>query len=169
MKSSVYKIQNVAIHKARAQLEGQGVLNPWSGLDQVRAIAAEINLGIASISKLSLDQRHQLIDRLIAMGAQVKNPVIYDSDRNAEAGWSKKGQKVARFRRISEPQLRMLDALAGQVNWREQDGYLRFCHKIVNGPRPLNQRQVTTLRAALQSLIAQQRQTDDAEQNKNTG
>ncbi len=157
MKSSVYKMQNVAIHKARAQLEGTGVLDPWSGLDQVRAIAAEINLRIASISKLSLDQRRQLIDRLIAMGAQVKNPVIYDSDRAAEDGGSKKSRKVLRYRRISEEQLRMLDTLAGQIQWREQDGYLRFCHKLINGPRPLNQRQVTTIRAALKSMIDQQR------------
>lgn len=27
----VYKLQNVAIHKARAELEAMGVLEPWSG------------------------------------------------------------------------------------------------------------------------------------------
>ena len=161
MRTNVYNLQNFAIHKAIAQLECKGVLDPCAGLDQVRAMAAEINLGIASISKLSLDQRRKLIDRLMAMGAQVKNPVIYDSDRAAEDGGSKKSRKVIGFRRISEGQLRMLDALAGQIHWREKDGYLRFCHKLINGPRPLNQRQVTTLRAALQSILSQQ--------NSNTG
>ena len=56
---------------------------PWSGLDQIREMAAEINLGIRSISRLNIEQRRALIDRLIKMGAQVKNRVIYDSDRPA--------------------------------------------------------------------------------------
>lgn len=160
MRSQVYKLQNVAIHKARAQLEGMGVLDPWSGLDQVRAIAAEINIGIASISKLSLDQRRQLIDQLIELGARVKNPVIYDSDLDTESDGSTKRRKVLRYRRITEQQLRMLDALAAKIQWREQDGYLRFCHKVIKAPRPLNFRQVTTLRLALESLISQQHPID---------
>jgi hypothetical protein len=61
----------------------QGVLDPWSGLDRIREMAAELNLGIRSISRLNIEQRRALIDRLIEMGAQVKNPVIYDSDRPA--------------------------------------------------------------------------------------
>jgi hypothetical protein len=39
-KSPVYKHQNVAIHKTRAQLEPQGILDPWSGVDQIREMAA---------------------------------------------------------------------------------------------------------------------------------
>jgi hypothetical protein len=26
----------------------------------------------------------------------------------------------------------MIDALAAQVEWREKDGYLRFCRKLLN-------------------------------------
>jgi hypothetical protein len=84
-------------------------------------MAAELNLGIRSISRLNIEQRRALIDRLIEMGAQVKNPVIYDSDRPAG--------NVAPFTKTSEEQLRMLDTLASQVRWREKDGYLRFCYK----------------------------------------
>jgi hypothetical protein len=51
----------VAIHKARAQLEPQGILDPWSGLDQIREMAAEINLGARSISRLNIEQRRALI------------------------------------------------------------------------------------------------------------
>jgi len=61
-KSPVYKHQNVAIHKAHAQLEPQGILDPWSGLDQIREMAAaEINLGARSISRLNIEQRRALI------------------------------------------------------------------------------------------------------------
>ena len=80
----VYYLQNRAIHKARAQLESKGVLDPWSGLNQIREIAAELNLGIRSVSKLSLKQREALIDRLKAMGATIRNPHLYDSDMAAE-------------------------------------------------------------------------------------
>ncbi len=158
-RSQVYKLQNVAIHVARAQLEAAGVLDPWAGLDQIRQMAADINLGIASISRLSLDQRRKLIDKLNAMGAQVKNPFIYDSDRKAEgSGSGDKGpRKVILYSRVTEDQLRMLDILASKVHWHTQDGYLRFCHKIIKCPRPLNSRQVTTIRLALASLIEQQR------------
>jgi len=145
--SPVYKLQNVAIHTARAQLEMQGVLDPWSGLDRIREMAAELNLGIRSISRLNIEQRRALIDRLIEMGAQVKNPVIYDSDRPAG--------NVAPFTKTSEEQLRMLDTLASQVRWREKD---RFCYKVIKAPRPRNSREVTTLRLALESLRSQQNQ-----------
>lgn len=148
----VYYLQNHAIHKARAQLEAQGVIDPWAGLDQIRQMAAELNLGIASISKLSLDQRRALIDRLIGMGAQVKNPFIYASDTKAETGGPR---KVLICSRVSEKQLRMLDRFAAQIQWREL-GYLRFCHRVIKCPRPHNSRQVTTLRVALESLLAQQ-------------
>ncbi len=56
----------------------------------------------------------------------------------------------------------MLDTLASQVHWREQDGYLRFCHKILRAPRPRNSREVTKLCLALQSLIVQQENADTA-------
>jgi hypothetical protein len=142
----VYKLQNVAIHAARAQLEAQGILDPWSGLDQM--IAAELNLGIRS--RLNIEQRRALIDRLIEMVAEVKNPVIYDSDRPAG--------NIAPFTKTSEEQLRMIDTLASQVRWREKDGYLRFCYKVIKAPRPRNSREVTTLRLALDSLRSQQNQ-----------
>jgi hypothetical protein len=148
--SPVYKLQNVAIHTARAQLEMQGILDPWSGLDRIREMAAELNLGIRSISRLNIEQRRALIERLIEMGAQVKNPVMYDSDRPAG--------NVAPFTKTSEEQLRMLDTLAGQVRWCEKDGYLRFCYKVIKAPRPRNSREVTTLRLALESLRSQQNQ-----------
>ena len=157
-KFNVYKLQNIAIHKARAQLEGQGVLDPWSGLDQVRAMAAELNLGIPSISKLSLDQRRLLIDRLIEMGARVKNPFIYDSDLKTETCLSNERRKVLPFRRLAEAQLRMVDSIASKIRWRERDGYLRFCHKVIKVPRPRNAREVTTLRIALESILHQQKQ-----------
>ena len=146
--SKVYGLQNKAIHKARAELEAMGILDPWSGLEQIRDMAAEMNLGIRSISSLNIEQRRALIDRLIEMGARVKNPVIYASDRPAG--------NVAPFTKISEEQLRMLDTLAAQVSWREKDGYLRFCHKVIKAPRPRNSREVTTLRLALESMLHHQ-------------
>ncbi|HWO42636.1 MAG TPA: hypothetical protein VNO43_12620 [Candidatus Eisenbacteria bacterium] len=161
--SQVYKLQNIAIHAARAQLEERGILDPWAGLDQVRDIAAELNLGIRSISKLSLEQRRALIDRLIDMGAQVKNPIIYDSDLRAEEARSGKREprKVLVYSRVTEEQQRLLDTLAGQIQWRQPDGYVRFCYKLFRAPRPRNSKEVTRLRIALQSILAQQ--------NKNTG
>lgn len=110
-------------------------------------MTGEINLGIPSISKLSIEQRRVLIDRLIEMGARVKNPVIYDSDRPAG--------KIAPFTRVSEEQLRMIDALAAQIRWREKDGYLPFCYKVIKAWRPRNSREVTTLPLALESLVTQ--------------
>ena len=54
----------------------------------------------------------------------------------------------------------MLDTLASQIHWRVQDGYLRFCYKILLAPRPRNSREVTKLRLALQSMISQQTQDE---------
>ncbi|HWP58978.1 MAG TPA: hypothetical protein VNL14_13885 [Candidatus Acidoferrales bacterium] len=152
----VYYLQNRAIHEARRQLEDKGILDPWAGLDQIRWMAADINLGVRSISRLSLEQRRVLIDRLIAMGAHVKNPFIYESDLRKEAGHVQQPRKVLVYRRVTEGQLRMLDRIASQIQWRERDGYLRFCYKIIKCPRPQNSRQVTILRAALESLLVQQ-------------
>ena len=53
-----------------------------------------------------------LIDRLIGMGARVKNPTIYASARPAG--------NVAPVTKTSEDQLRMLDTLAAQVRWKER-------------------------------------------------
>lgn len=153
--SSVYRLQNVAIHKARAQLEERGILNPWDGLNQVREMAAALNLGIASISKLSLEQRRELIDQLIAKGAEVRNPTIYPGDLKAEAARSGYTRKVIVYSRVTDEQLQMLDILAGQIRWREKDGYLRFCYKMLKGPRPRNSKEVTRLRLALQSMTDQ--------------
>jgi len=50
----------------------------------------------------------------------------------------------------------MLDSLANQVNWREPDGYLRLCWKLVKAPHPGNSEEVTKLRLALSSLVSQQ-------------
>jgi len=38
----LYKVQNIAIHAARQQLESLGVLDPWSGLEQVPEMVADI-------------------------------------------------------------------------------------------------------------------------------
>jgi len=150
-------LQNIAIHAARAQLEEQGVLDPWNGLEQIRDMAGDLNRGIRSISRLSLDQRRALIDKLNEKGAQVKNPFIYDSDRKTEREFSgEKQRKILPFRGPKEGQLRMLDALAARICWREQDGYIRFCRKLIKAPRPRNSREVTTLRLAMESILNQQ-------------
>jgi hypothetical protein len=60
--SLVYKLQNAAIHLARQQLEASGALDPWSGLEQVRDMAAELNLGVRSISSLNIEQRIRRCD-----------------------------------------------------------------------------------------------------------
>lgn len=87
------------------------------------------------------------------MGATVRNPHVYESYLKAESG--RRG-KVVGFPTPKEHQLRMVDALAAQIRWRETDGYLRFCHKIIKAPRPRNSKEITTLRLALQSMIDQQ-------------
>ncbi len=156
-KPAVYTLQNNAIHTARAQLEAKGVLDPWSNLDQVREMAGRLNLGINSISRLSLMQRRMLITQLIEMGAQVKNPELYASDLEAErrAGRTKEPRKIILWAEPSEEQLRMLNALAAKVNWRSPDGYIRFCYKLLRAPRPRNSKEVTRLRLALESLRKQ--------------
>lgn len=78
-----YSRQNSTIHQARSQLERLGVFDPKTSLDRLRDIAAELNDGIRSISALSLEQRKILIDRLISMGAKVRNVSIYESDLRA--------------------------------------------------------------------------------------
>lgn len=153
----IYYLQNRAIHQARAQLEEQGILDPWAGVAQIREMAAEINLGIASISKLSLNQRQVLIDKLNAMGAQVRNPHIYQSDLEEErrqAG-TPGPRKVLLFAAVKEEQLRLLDSLANKIAWRETDGYLRLCHRLLKAPRPRNSKEVTKLRLTLESMINQ--------------
>ncbi len=157
-KGRVYYLQNGAIHKARYQLERLGAMPCGESLKMVRFMAARLNLGIRSISRLSLKQREILISKLIEMGARVKNPRIYESDLDEErrlAG-SKEPRKVIVFRLVSEEQLRMVDHLADQIRWRTPDGYLGFCHKLLRAPRPRNSKEVTRLRLALQSIIAQQ-------------
>jgi hypothetical protein len=126
-RSSVYYLQNRAIHAARAELEAKGIIEKGQSLEMCRFLAGKLNLGIASVSKLSLTQRETLIGRLIEMGATVKNPILYASDRGSE--------KIAPFTKVSEEQLRMVDALAARVAWKEKDGYLRFCHKLLKAPR----------------------------------
>lgn len=73
----------------RERLEQRDVFKKFDSLDDVRRIAGELNDGKESLSKLSLEQRRALIDRLIGMGADVKNPIIYDSDLRDEAAKNK--------------------------------------------------------------------------------
>lgn len=157
-RARVYYLQNQAIHQARAQLEGKGVLNPWSGLDQVREMAASLNLGLRSISKLSLQQRETLIEKLKAMGAQVKNPHIYPSDLEEERrlSGSREPRKVFLFNTVGEGAQRMLDTLAAKILWRSPDGYKSLCLKLTGSERPRNAREVTKLRLSLQSILDQQ-------------
>ena len=132
----VYFLQNRAIHAARAELEAKAIMEKGRSLEMCRYLAGQLNLGIESVSKLSLTQRETLINQLIEIGATVKNPILYASDRGSE--------KIAPFTRVSEEQLRMVDALAARVQWKEIDGYLRFCHKLLKAPRPRNSKEVTT-------------------------
>jgi hypothetical protein len=156
-RTQVYYLQNNAIHAARAQLEDGSVIAPGKSLEMARWIAGEINGGKQSISSLSLTQREALIAKLIEMGAQVRNPQIYDSDLAAERGarGTKEPRKVVVFSRVHENQFRMLDTLAAQVRWHTPNGYKWFCWKLLKSPRPRNSREVTKLRLALQSLIRQ--------------
>ena len=158
-RTQVYYLQNNAIHTARTQLEEKGTIAPGKSLEMARWIAGEINRGVRSISSLSLTQRVELIDRLIEMGAKVRNPHIYGSDLAAERGacGTKEPRKVVVFSRVSEAQFRMLDAEAAKVCWHTPDGYKRFCWKLLKSPRPRNSKEVTKLRLALESLISQNR------------
>ena len=155
-RSRVYYVQNKAIHAARAELESKGIIEPCRGLEMCRFLAGKINLGVESISRLSLQQRAGLIEQLIEMGASVRNPRIYNSDLKTE------NPKVATFNRVSDEQLQRLDKLADQIKWKESDSYLRFCHRVIKAPRPRNQREITTLRLALESMIAQAKQREFA-------
>lgn len=158
MRSNVYNLQNQAIHEARAQLEKLGVMVPGDSLNHVRAMAGELNGNVQSISSLSLDQRRDLINRLNALGARVRNPAIYASDYAAERGASprKEPKKVIVYAEASESQLKMLDALAARVVWKEPDGYVRFTIQQIKCTRPMNNRHVTKLRCALLSILKQQ-------------
>jgi hypothetical protein len=156
-RTQVYYLQNNAIHTARAQLEDAGMIAQGKSLEMARWIAGEINGGKRSISSLSLTQRESLIDTLIEMGAQVRNPHIYGSDLAAErsARGAKEPRKVMVLSRVHENQFRMLDTLAAQVIWHTMNGYKWFCWKLLKSPRPRNSREVTKLRLALESLIRQ--------------
>ena len=148
-KPALYYVQQKAIFRAAKEV--------GLSIDDLRVMAGSINLGIASLSRLSLDQRHALIERLRSLGATAKNPEItrYDYEEEARAQG-----KLTRFPAISDKQLKMLTLLADQVQWREPDGYLRFCHTTIKAPAARNAREVTTLRLALQSLITQQQKTE---------
>jgi hypothetical protein len=158
-RAKVYDLQNRAIHEARAELERKAILEAGRSLDVIRELAGKINLGINSISRLSLKQREILIEQLKEMGATVRNPHIYDSDLTKE--WTLSGKKERRkivlFSEPKEDQLRMVDAIAAQISWHEQDGYTHFCRKFLKSPRPRNSREVTKLRLALESILEQQR------------
>lgn len=156
-KPIVYYAQNKALHNARAQL--------GLSLDELRLMAGSINLGIGSISRLSLTQRKDLLDRLLALGARIRNPEITQYDLAEEE--RAKGGKIAHFPVPTAKQIVKLNALAEQIHWRAEDGYLRFCHKLIKAPAPRNHREVTIMRLALQSLLKQQqeklREEPDAE------
>ena len=126
-------------------------------------MAGEINDGVESISKLSLEQRRELIGRLIDLGARVKNPQVYESDLRAEAVRAGVKRKVLNFSAVSEKQLRMMDALAGQVNWRSTDGFERVCNKVIKAPRPKNGKEFTAVVAALRSIVKKQEAARAAE------
>lgn len=166
-KPKVYYLQNQAIHRARAQLEENGVLYPWTGLAQVRDMAADLNHGLRSISKLSIKQREALIEKLKGMGAHVKNPHIYPSDLEEERrlSGSKEPRKVVLFNIVGEGAQRMLDAVAAKIRWRAPDGYKALCLKLIGSPVPRNAREVTKLRLALQSILDQQLKARASEVN----
>jgi len=113
-----------------------------------------LRVNIESISSLSLKQREILIDGLKSMGAQGRNPKIYESDLSAERSpsGSKEPRKIIVYPYPTEDQLRMVDTLANQIHWREQDGYLCVCYKILKSSPG---REVTKLRLALESIICQ--------------
>jgi hypothetical protein len=161
-KPQVYYLQNQAIHHARVELEAMAIFESGRSLEAVRVFAGRINLGIESISRLSLKQREILIDKLRELGATVRNPHIYESDLTAEhaASGAKGGRKIVLFSEPKEEQLRMLDVLASGIRWNTLDGYLRFCYKLLKCPRPRNSKEVTKLRLALQSILDQQRKKE---------
>ena len=93
-KPSLYDLQHRALIGAMPQL---GLT-----IDDLRAMAADLNDGKASLSKLPIEKRHTLIAHLQQLGAKVRNPTVYDSDRT---------DNVRTLHTISEGQHRMLDAL----------------------------------------------------------
>ena len=120
-------------------------------------MAAKLNLGLLSISKLSLQQRATLIEKLKMMGARVKNPHIYPSDLEEERrlSCSKEPRKIIIFNNVGEAAQRMLDTLAGKIHWRAPDGYKALCLKLIGSERPRNAREVTKLRLTLLSILRQ--------------
>jgi len=171
-KPQVYYLQNVAIHTARVQLEETGVIAPNKSLEMARWIAGQLNGGKESISSLSLTQRSGLIEKLIEMGARVRNPHIYESDLAAERGSApakKEPRKVLVFSLVKEDQIRMLDTLAAKVRWHTPDGYKRFCWKLLRAPRPRNSTEVTKLRLALESMAARSEPSDPSNPGLSTG
>lgn len=149
----VYKLQNSAIHEARRQLESSGALDPWQSLEQIRGMAAEINQGVASISKLSLEQRRDLIDQLIEKGARVKNPSFYESDLKAESARSGRKRKVLKLTRVNERQRRLIDTLAAQIVWPHSDSLQSLCLKLFNASEPRNSKEVKHVVAVLNEII----------------
>lgn len=155
--SDVYKLQNRAIHEARRQLERKGIISPWASLDQIREMAAELNHGILSISKLSLDQRRSLIEKLIEMGANVKNPILYDSDLRAETAGRGVKRKVLEFTQLTEKQLRWVDGLAAQVQWSHANDYARLQNKLFGG-QPKTSKQLQRLAHVVRGILNKQGQ-----------
>jgi len=153
-----YLRQNSAIHQARSQLEKLGMLNPETGLEKLRDMAAELNDGVRSISALSLEQRKSLIDRLISMGARVTNVSIYASDLRADAKRTGKPRKVLDFFGIAgEEQLRLVDSVARSIEWPAPDSYEKLCVKLFDAPRPRNNNEVRRLLAVLTNIIKKDR------------
>ena len=151
-KPILYLAQNRQIHKAAQQL--------GLGLEELRDMAGALNLGIRSLSTLSLDQRQELIERLASLGGQIRNPAVTDYDRQQATGNGQRG-KVVRFPSLSDKQRKLIDDLASKVQWREDDGFARLCHKQIKAAYPRNNREVTKIRLALQSLIRQQEDKKD--------
>lgn len=160
--AKVYDLQNRAIHEARRQLEEKGIVEKGKSLDCCRWIAGKLNLGIQSISRLSLTQRRTLIEKLKEMGADVRNPQLYESDLRAE------NADLVGFPKPSEEQFRMLDTLAACVTWRSADGYKRLCYKLLGAERPRNDREVTRLRITLENMIESQNRKPEEEREQTT-
>ncbi|MGE0680006.1 MAG: hypothetical protein AB7P69_03710 [Candidatus Binatia bacterium] len=143
-----YLAQNRALFKAAAQLGLR--------LDDLREMAAAIDpLHRRSLSLLSLTQRRELLDDLITKGADVRNPQLTEQEVG-EARRADRGGKLIRFPAISSAEEEMIKKMAAHIHWREPDGFLRLCHKLIKSSFPRNHREVTTMRLALQSLLQQQ-------------
>lgn len=156
MNAEVYKFQNSAIHEARSQLEEKGILDPWASLDQLREMAAEINGGIRSVSRLSLEERRELIDQLIELGANVRNPGIYDSDLKTEAAARGVKRKVLNFTQVTEKQLRWVDGLAARVQWSNPNAYTCLQERLLGVPRPRTKKQLQRLAYVIRGILNKQ-------------